>query len=87
MSLKRFKQVKRFLKPNNGRNETWSLCKGPDWCKKLELLATDAQKASNEYFQPGSHFLINKKLIKFDGRRRHATKNGFRIIGKEFING
>lgn len=86
MSLKRFKQVERFLKSNNVRNETSGLRKGPDWWKKLELLAIDVQKASIEYYQPGSHFLIDKKLIKFDGRRCHAIKIGSRIIEKELVH-
>lgn len=84
MALKRFNQIKGFLKINNGREEPPNVGKEPNWWKKLEPLASDIQTASWEYYQPGSNISIDEQLIKFDGCCRHTMEISSKIAGKRF---
>ena len=65
MSLKRWEQIKRFLKISNPY-ETIDT-RGPDWWKKLEPLTTDFRKPSKKYWIPGSHLSVDEQLILFRG--------------------
>lgn len=84
MTLTRFQQIKRFLKINNGRTEPAGLGKGPDWWKKLEPLATEIQKASLEYYQPGDKISVDEQLIRFTGRSRHTMQISAKTAGQGF---
>lgn len=72
MSIIRFQQIKRFFKMSDPRNDADST--GPDWWKKLEPFASDFQKASLQYYLPGSHVSIDEQLVLFKGRSRHTMQ-------------
>ena len=82
LSLRRFKQIKRFLKLNNRRMEPSCMGKGADWWKKLEPLATGFREASLEYYKPGSIISIDEQLIKFKDRSRHTLQITSKQAGK-----
>ena len=84
LSLRRFQQIKRFLKLNNGRTEPSGMGKGADWWKKLEPLATGFREASLEYYEPGSIISIDEQLIKLKGRSRHTLQITSKQAGKGF---
>ena len=82
MSLRRFQQIKRFLKISNPLNEPDS--SGPDWWKKLEPLVTEFQKASQEYYRPGPHVSVDEQLILFKGRSKHTMQMVAKEAGQGF---
>lgn len=82
MGLKRFQQIKRFFKISDPHNEPAST--GLDWWKKLEPLTTDFQRASLQYYLPGTHISIDEQLVLFKGRSRHTMQLHVKEAGQGF---
>ena len=81
MTLVRFQQIKRFFKMSDLNNEPDFY--DPDWWKKLEPLASDFQKISQELYMPGPHVSVDEQLILFKRRFKHILK----MIAKEVDEG
>ena len=84
MSLRRWEQLKRFLKISNPDEDEIIDTRGPDWWKKLEPLATDFRKASKKYWIPGSHVSVDEQLILFRGRSCHTMQIATKAAGVGF---
>ena len=84
MSLRRWEQLKRFLKISNPDDDEIIDSRGPDWWKKLEPLATDFRKASKKYWIPGSHVSVDEQLILFRGRSCHTMQIATKAAGVGF---
>jgi hypothetical protein len=84
MSLKRWEQIKRFLKISDPSDDEIIDTRGPDWWKKLEPLATSFRKASKKYWIPGSHLSVDEQLILFRGRSCHTMQIATKAAGVGF---
>ena len=72
MSLKRWQQIKRYLKINDPRNRKDQDSYGQFWPSKVDPILTDILEASRHYLQPGRDIAIDEQLIGFRGRSRHT---------------
>lgn len=71
MTLTRFEQVKRYLhisRPNKEQDDF------KQWWYKVEPLASSFDKASQQYYQPGSNISIDETMIRCFGRTKHTVK-------------
>jgi Transposase IS4 len=71
MTLKRFKQIKRYLHISHPDEDKENK---KQWWYKLDPLASYFQEAAEKYYQPGSNISIDETMIRCFGRTKHTIK-------------
>ena len=82
MTVRRWEQIKRFLKISNPTRDVDSF--GPGWYTKVEPLYSDFVKSSRTYLVPGRDVSVDEQLILFKGRSRHSMSIGTKAAGYGF---
>jgi hypothetical protein len=73
MTQKRFEQIKRFLHISRlGTEDDQKATK--QWWYKVEPLASEFEKAAQNYYYPGSNISIDETMIRCFGRTKHTIK-------------
>ena len=82
MSLKRFEQIKRYLKVSDPLTEPDP--KYSTWYAKIEPLYSDFCSTSQRLLIPGRNVSVDEQLIQFKGRSRHSMKMAVKKAKKGF---
>ena len=73
MTQKRFEQIKRFLHISRlGTEDDQKATK--QWWYKVEPLASEFERAAQNYYHPGSNISIDETMIRCFGRTKHTIK-------------
>ena len=82
MSLKRFEQMKRYLKISNVFTEEDP--SGPYFFDKIGPLHEHFVRVSKELLVPGRNVSVDEQLLKFKGRSKHTMMMNVKAAGKGF---
>ncbi len=84
MSIRRWKQIKKYLKIFNLLENVKIDSRDFDWWKKLDSLTSDFRKISKTHWFSDNHVSINEQLIKFKKRSCHIMQMINKTIEIEF---
>jgi hypothetical protein len=74
MNIKRWKQIKKYLKIFNSFKDVKIDSRDFDWWRKLDSLTFNFRKISKTHWFLDNHVLINEQLIKFKRRSCHIMQ-------------
>jgi hypothetical protein len=84
LSLKRWKQIKRFLKIFDSFNDEIIDTRDLDWWKKLKSRITSFRKASKKYWISVSHLSVDEHLILYRDRSCHIMQIAIKATDVDF---
>ena len=83
ISLRRFEQIKRFLKVSDpALDEENSKCS--NWYKKVEIFTSQFRSAARSGLTPGRDLSIDELLVRFKGRSKHTMQMAVKAAGQGF---
>jgi hypothetical protein len=74
MSIKRWEQIKRYLKIFNSLENKKIDTREFDWWKKLESLTSEFRTISKTYWLSDNHVSVDEQLVKFKKRNRYIMQ-------------
>ncbi len=84
MSIKRWEQIRRYLKTFNLLENEKIDTRESDWWKKLESLTSEFRKISKTYWLFDHHVSVDEQLVKFKKRSRHIMQITSKATEVEF---
>lgn len=84
MTVRRFEQIRRFLKINDPREEPENIGAESDFWQKVEPFVEGFREGCLKYYRPGSHVSVDEFLVKYKGRSRHTMNIAAKAGGKGF---
>ena len=84
MTVRRFEQIRRFLKINDPQSELEEIGQGKDFWRKIEPFVQGFRAGCLKYYTPRSYVSIDELLVKFKGRSRHTMNIAAKAGGKGF---
>ena len=84
ITIRRFEQIRRFLKINDPRSKPKEIGYEKDFWRKIEPFVQGFRAGCLKYYTPRSYVSVDEFLVKFKGRSRHIMNIATKAGGKGF---